>query len=55
MDLVGPYQESKKENQYALTVICMLTNYVFMISIKSKTAEHFSNEEENSPVINLLG
>ena len=39
MDLLGPYHEAEKGNQYALTVICMLTNYVLMIPIKSKSAE----------------
>ena len=28
-----------KGNHYALTVICMLTNYVFMIAIRSKSTE----------------
>ena len=37
MDLLGPYHETEKENQYALTVICMLTNYVLMIPIRSKS------------------
>ena len=36
MDLVGPYGETENGNQYALTVICMLTNYVLMIPISSK-------------------
>ena len=39
MDLLGPYHETENGNQYALTVICMLTNYVFMIAIKSETTE----------------
>ena len=33
MDLLGPYQ-IRKGNQYVLTVICMLTNYIFMIPIR---------------------
>ena len=39
MDLLSPYHEAKKGNQYALTVICILTNYVFMIPIRSKNTE----------------
>ena len=39
MDLVGPYRETENGNQYALTVIYMLTNYVFMIPIRSKSTE----------------
>ena len=39
MDLVSPYRETKNENQYTLTVICMLTNYVLMIPIRSKSTE----------------
>ena len=34
MDLVDPYGETENENQYALTVICMLTNYIFIIPIR---------------------
>ena len=41
MDLIGPYREIKKGNQYALTVICMLTSYIFMIPIRSKSTEEF--------------
>ena len=37
--LVGLYKETENGNQYALTVICMLTNYVFMISIRSRSTE----------------
>ena len=39
MDLVGPYRETENGNQYALTVICMLTTYIFMIPIRSKSTE----------------
>ena len=39
MDLVGPYRETGNGNQYTLTVICMLTNYVFMILIRSESTE----------------
>ena len=39
MDLIDPYRETENGNQYALTVICMLTNYVFMICIRLKSTE----------------
>ena len=39
MDLLGPYCKTEKGNQHALTVIYMLTNYVFMILIRSKSTE----------------
>ena len=29
----------KNRNQYALIAICMLTNYVFMIPLRTKTTE----------------
>ena len=37
MDLGSPYRETENGNLYALTIICMLTNYVFMIHIRSKS------------------
>ena len=43
MDLLGPYNAMKDGNQYVLTVICMLTNYVFMVLIKTKTTENVIN------------
>ena len=40
MDLIGEfYSPTTKGKRYASTVICMLTGYVFCISLKSKTAE----------------
>ena len=39
MDLVGPYREMENGNQYALMVICMLTNYVFLIPIRSRNTK----------------
>ena len=39
MDLLGPYSEMENGIQYALTIICMLTNYVFMLPIRTKTTE----------------
>ena len=39
MDLIGEfYPPSKSGHKYALTVICMLTGYVFCIPLKSKQA-----------------
>ena len=39
MDLIGEfYPPSKSSHKYALTVICMLTGYVFCIPLKSKQA-----------------
>ena len=40
MDLIGElHPPTAKKNRYALTVICMLTGYVFCIPLKTKTAE----------------
>ena len=40
MDLIGEFHPpTTKGNRYALTVICMLTGYVFCIPLKTKTAE----------------
>ena len=39
MDLIGElYPPSKSGHKYALTVICMLTGYVFCIHLKTKQA-----------------
>ena len=39
MDLIGEFHPpSKKGHRYALTIICMLTGYVFCIPLKMKTA-----------------
>ena len=32
MDLIDPFEVTTSGNQYALTVICMLTNYVIYVS-----------------------
>ena len=42
MDLLGPYRETENGNPYAM-IIYMLTNYVFMIPIKTKTTEDTIN------------
>ena len=40
MDLIGEFHPpTSKGKRYALTVICMLTGYVFCIPLKTKTAE----------------
>ena len=40
MDLIGEFHPpTSKGKKYALTVICMLTCYVFCIPLKTKTAE----------------
>ena len=40
MDLIGEFHPpTSKGKKYALTVICMLTGYVFCIPLKTKTAE----------------
>ena len=40
MDLIGEFHPpSSKGKRYALTVICMLTGYVFCVPLKTKTAE----------------
>ena len=39
MDLVSRLSRTSSGHKYALTVICMLTGYVFCIPLKTKTAE----------------
>ena len=40
MDLIGEFHPpTTKNNRYALTVICMLTGYIFCVPLKTKTAE----------------
>ena len=40
MDLISEFHPpTSKKNRYALTVICMLTGYVFCVPLKTKTAE----------------
>ena len=38
MDLIGPFDPSGNGHHYALTVICMLTGYMFCIPLKTKAA-----------------
>ena len=40
MDLIGQFHPpTNRKHRYALTVICMLTGYVFCVPLKTKTAE----------------
>ena len=40
MDLIGEFHPpSSKGSRYALTAVCMLTDYTFCIPFKNKTAE----------------
>ena len=40
MDLIGEfYPPTSRKHRYALTVICILTGYIFCVSLKTKTAE----------------
>ena len=40
MDLIGEFHPlTTKKNRYALTVICMLTGYIFCIPLRTKTIE----------------
>ena len=39
MDLIGPLPETCSGNKFALTAICLLTNYMFMVSISNKTTQ----------------
>ena len=38
MDLIGLFDPSSHGHHYTLTVICMLTRYIFCIPLKTKTA-----------------
>ena len=39
IDLISPSENATKGSQYALTVICMLTNYVICIPIPDKSQD----------------
>ena len=40
MDLIGEFHPpTSRKHRYALTVICMLTGYVFCVALKTKAAE----------------
>ena len=39
MDLIGKFHPpTSRKHQYAITVICMLTGYIFCIPLKTKTS-----------------
>ena len=42
MDLIGPLPETSMGNKFALTTICLLTNYVFMVPMPNKASEFTS-------------
>ena len=37
MDLMGPFEVTTRGNQYTLTVMCMLTNYVICVPLTNKS------------------
>ena len=39
MDLIGPFVVTNRGNQFALTTVCMLTNYVIRIPLSDKAAD----------------
>ena len=39
MGLIGPLPETSSGNRFALTAICPLNNYMFMVPIPNKTAQ----------------
>ena len=43
MGLLGEYHETEKGNCYALTIICMLTSFVSIVSMKDKNTETMFN------------
>ena len=43
MDLIGPLLETSSGNKFALTAICLLTNYVFMVPIPNYTTSDSGN------------
>ena len=43
MDLDGPFEATTKGNQYVLTVICMLTNYIICAPTPYKSADAVVN------------
>ena len=44
MDLVGRLSRTSSGHEYTLTIICMLTGYVFCIPLKTKTAEEIMDK-----------
>ena len=55
MDLIGEFHPpSKKGHRYALTVICMLTGYMFCVLLKTKTASEVIQVYIDSVYANLV-
>ena len=42
MDCIGPLPATSKGNRHALTFICLLTSYLIMVPLISKTADEVS-------------
>ena len=39
VDLIGPFEMTSRQNQYALTVVCMLINYVTCVTMTDKSVD----------------
>ena len=39
MEFIGPFNMTTKDNQYILTVVCILTNFVICVPLTGKSAE----------------
>ena len=56
MDLIGEFHPpTSRKHRYALTVICMLTGYVFCIPLKTKTAEEVTQVYMTMSTLDLEG
>ena len=56
MDLIGEFHPpTSRKDKYALTVICMLTGYVFCVPLKTKTAEEVIQAYIDNVYSNLEG
>ena len=42
MDCIGQLPATSKDNRHVLTFICLLTSYLIMVPLKSKTADEVS-------------
>ena len=45
VNLIGPYPETSSGNKFALTAICLLTNYMFMVPIPNKTTQQVTQAD----------
>ena len=52
---VRPYGVTENGNQYTLTVICMLMNYIFMVPIRTKTTGDVINSYLKHVYSTLIG